>query len=181
MSDKESNTPKRGKVQEHKLIPEDVDEKLTRVEKIIAHFEQGFFLDDRGLKYYKKLEQVFHAVFNYKTKAQCVRVVVMQQRCSRKEAYDLLEDVELVFGNFFEVNKKAKRYLMEHRLDYLYQKAIADNDIERAESIVEKICKLYDLYNPKDDDIKTRDLKLPKVRRSSNPQLLENKSNGPAD
>ena len=173
MSEKELKVPQRGKVKDHKLMPIEIEQEMSTTQKIIAHFENGFYLDDVALKRYQKLERVFNAVFNYKTKAQCVRVVIMNLKCSRQEAYVLLEEVQEVFGNFFEVNKSAKRYLQELRLDHLYGKALENKDDELALEVIKEKNKLFDLYNPEEDYTGNAHRELPIVKRSSDPRILQ--------
>lgn len=174
MSDNESEKIRqRGNVRDHKLLPESIEKKMSKVERIIAHFEDGVYLDDAALKYLQKLEIVFHSVFNYKTKAQSVRVVINAMRCSSKEAYKMLDDVQEVYGNFFEVNKSAKRYIQEHRLNAIYERALTDKEDDRALEVIKELNKLYDLYNQQENLIGNSRRTLPVIKRSSDPRILQ--------
>lgn len=165
---------------EKKLNPADIEILLTneqekasvRAERIRLHFETNEYITDQDLRYYQQLEQVFNFAFGYERTNQVCRLIQTKFRIHKRQALQMLEDCQVVFGQFFEVNKKAKRHLQELKLNHLYELAMVEKDIEQCRLILGEINRLYNLYDDSMDYIDNAGRKLPQVTRSSDPQLL---------
>jgi len=154
------------------VLTSEQEKASSRAERIRLHFETNVHISDSDLQYYLKLEQVFNFAFGYDRTNQVCRLIETRFRIHKRQALQMLEDCQIVFGQFFEIKKKAKRYLQEIRLNHLYQMAMAKEDIEQCRLIDGEINRLYNLYDDSMDYIDNHGRELPKITMSSDPQLL---------
>ena len=155
------------------VISSEEEKSMTRADRLRLHFETDEYIDDEDLKYYLQLEQIFNFAFGYERKAQVIRMICTKYRVTERHAFRLIDDCQVVFGQFFEVKKKAKRYLQELKLNRHYEMAFAEKDNELCLEIIKEVNKLYSLYDDSMDYIDNTGRQLPKIERLSNPELLK--------
>lgn len=159
-----------------KKMSKEVAESLTQVERIIAHLENGYELLEDDHAYFDQISMAFRIIFAAETqqKARQKIVAVIGKQPNLKK---LIDDTVAVFGDFFLVNKNAMRVIQEKRHMYIHNKAIASDDLATAEKALVAIDKLYYLYD-KEDKLPASSRKLPIVKRSSDPHVLQLQKNG---
>ncbi len=152
-----------------KRMPQEVINELSQVERIQAHIQDNYELLSEDESYYQVLEKVFILVFKKSYRRQATTTV--RSYFPEYNPVELLDHTITVFGDFFEVNKQAKRYLQEQRHLRIYNKCMEQKEYFTAEAALSSIDKLYGLYDTSDMGQEIGELPGP-LKRSSNPALL---------
>jgi len=155
----------------HKTMPEEARQQLSQVERIKAHFDDGYFLEQEDEQYLEQIDIAFRVVYAEENqRAARAKIKRLFPDLSTKEIGKLIEDATFVYADFFDITKKAMRIIQEKRYNRLYELCIRNDEYGAAERVLGKIDKLHDLYSP--DKGSMINARLPIVRRTNNPAAL---------
>lgn len=157
---------------DEKIMPAEVAEELTQIERLVAHIENGYALYPEDRERMELLSQCFRIIYDCETPEKARRKLTAFFDKSLDLAL-LVDETTLVFGDFFKINKDALRIIQEKRHLDVYRMAMQSCDYDAAERALGSIDKLYLLYD-KNDKEPYKDTKLPIVRRSSDPEVFRN-------
>jgi len=153
-----------------KILPPEVAEELTQIERLVAHIDNGYALLDEDRERMEVLGQCFRIIYDCESPEKARRKM-MAFFSSDIDLAKLVDDTTLVFGDFFKINKDALRVIQEKRHLDVYRMAISAENYDAAERALAAIDKLYLLYD-KNDTEPYKDTKLPVVRRTSDPKAF---------
>lgn len=104
--------------------------KVTTLDKIRKYYLKGedkVTLSGNQDKIRIYIYKAWNLLCNYHSEGQAVNVLV-NDGCSRAQAYRYVSDAKSVFGDVIKNHKEAKRFLIEEDLMRLQQRAIKNND-----------------------------------------------------
>lgn len=155
-----------------KKMPKSVANDMTQVERIVAHVENGYELLEEDIEYFEEINQAFRIIFSAESPDQArSRLRAFFKFGKGTLINKVIDDTTTVYGNFFVVNKNALRVIQEKRHLAMYHRALRDNNLEVAQKSLVSIERLYLMYTREEESTSTS-RKLPRVRRSSDPQVF---------
>ena len=154
-----------------KQLPKEVADELTTVERIQAHYDSQYELSTEDEIYLDKLNMVFKCI--HQEENQEVSRTKIKMLLGDGNHQQLIDDTVAVYGDFFDINKKVMRVIQEKRYQRLYESAIRADEFAAAGRALNSIDRLQSLYTEAANDINVPK-KLPRVKRTSNPEALTN-------
>jgi hypothetical protein len=162
-----------------KIMPSEAAAQLNQIERILAHLQDDYALSEEDSLYLDKLNMVFKIIHGEEDRDLARKKITMQFGAGNHKK--LIDDCTAVYGDFFIVNRVAMRIIQEKRHERVYEAAMRNQDYPAAERALKAIDQLYRLYE-KNDDVPLGGRRLPKVKRTANPEALENiKANAKRD
>ena len=161
---------------EGKALPLSATTVFTAAERIKAHIEQGYELLPADVEYHFDLAIAFgiisNPVFQGEDRHQTNLVQRLTYQFGKKyNPYTILTDVQFVFGNFYQIDKKFRRHIQEQRLNTVLKKAQVQKNLQLELDILKELNRLHSLQDQNDpEEIKVK--KLPRRKRTSNPKVF---------
>lgn len=157
----------------NKEMPDSVAEEMTQIERLVAHVENGYKIREEDEEYFETINMAFRVIFAADSPDQARKRIngLFLTKTSPKFVTKIIDDVTVIYGDFFEVNKNALRVIQEKRHLSLYHRALREDNIEVAEKALAAIDRLYLLHSPSEGTSSKR-RKLPKIKRTSDPGVF---------
>jgi hypothetical protein len=134
--------------------------KVTTLDKIRSYYLKGpdkVNLTPKQEEIRIKIYKAWNLFCNYHSREQAMNVLV-NDGCSRAQAYRYVSDSLSIFGDIIKNHREAKRYLIEEDLMRLQQRAIKNGDGDLELRVIAQRIKIGDLN--KDNDLKFNPEKL---------------------
>jgi len=159
-------------------LPLEATRIMTAAERIKAAINQGYEVLPNDVEYYYDLSNAFGIVANpvfqgeEKHEANLIRrlKIVFGKKYN---LYKMLADIQLVFGDFYQINKKFRRHIQSQRYEAILKKAQIQGDSHLELDALKQLDKLYNLQNENDPEEITKK-RLPRRKRSTNPEVFKN-------
>jgi hypothetical protein len=163
---------------EGKPLPLEATRIMTAAERIKAAINQGYEILPNDVQYYYDLSNAFgivaNPVFHGEERHEANLIRRLKHVFGKKyNLYKMLSDVQVVFGDFYQVNKKFRRHIQLQRYEAILKKAQIQNDVQLELDTLKQIDKLFNLQNENDPEEVTSK-RLPRRKRSSNPEVFKN-------
>lgn len=153
-----------------KTMPEEVYKTMGRADRIVAHLEHNYELDEEDMEYFEKITMVFKIIHGAKNDEVARKKIMMVLGAGNHRS--LIDAATVVYGDFFVINQAAMRVIQEKRHEQVYQSAMISGDYASAQRCLASIDRLHRLYD-KGDSQPITNRRLPKVRRTSDPEALK--------
>lgn len=153
-------------------MPDEILE-LSVAERILAHIQEQYDLPEEDAAYLNNVNAAFKIIHGEEDKENIsTKLKMMFGHLGNKKIEQLVDDVTFIYGDFFVINQAAMRVIQERRHERVFEAAMKDNDFQAAERAAKAIDQLHRLYDVR-DKLPSTSRKLPKVRRTTNPQALK--------
>ena len=155
-----------------KIMPDEVKEQLSQVERLQAYYNDSYELDEEDAKYLEQLDITFKMI-HAEEERESAREKIRKLFNLREPAAvtQLIDDCLSLYGDFFRINNEVMRVIQEKRHTRAYMRAQRDGEHSAAIRALQSIDKLYDLYGTK--VAAPVEKKLPKVKLTSNVSALK--------
>jgi hypothetical protein len=124
-------------------------QKETTTDKIRKYYlkgENSVTLSEKQEEVRNHIYKAWNLMINYHSREQAMQVMMNAsfdgKGCSRATAYRFVNDAMSIFGNIFQNQKEAKRYLIEEDLKRLQQRAIKDKDGALELAVIKQMIKI---------------------------------------
>ncbi|MEM9836170.1 MAG: hypothetical protein AAF828_06695 [Bacteroidota bacterium] len=153
-----------------KKLPDDPTNSLTLAERLEAYMLENYELLEEDREKMKQVDLAFRIIYKAENPDRARKLLARHlPPGSLNKVIDL---VTRLYGDFFDVNKEALRIIQHKRYERMIRHAEILENWDLVERLNGRIDKLFDLYN-QEDTRKTVRRKLPKIRRSSDPKVLQ--------
>jgi|DEB0MinimDraft_6_1074348.scaffolds.fasta_scaffold29138_2 hypothetical protein len=157
-------------------LPLEATRIMTAAERIKAAVSKGYEILPSDVEYYYDLSNAFgivsNPVFHGEEKHQANLIRRLKIVFNKKyDLYKMLADIQLVFGDFYQINKKFRRHIQVQRYEAVLKKAQIQKDTQLELDTLKQIDKLYNLQNENDPEEVTKK-RLPRRKRSTNPEVF---------
>jgi hypothetical protein len=152
-----------------KKLPDNPTESLTLAERLEAYMVEGYELLEEDREKMEQVDIAFRMIYKAENPERARKLLARQYPGQKLDV--IIDLTTQLYGDFFDVNKEALRIIQHKRYEQLINRAMTADNLELVDKFMGKLDKLFDLTNP-DDKRKMVRRKLPKIVRSSDPQVL---------
>lgn len=124
-------------------------EKPERLDAIRAHLTEGIEISDTQQAMLEKYKAAFTWMSKSKSPGEAIQKLERHYEVSYPQAAKIVRDTIKLYGDVNAYSKQGLKQLMYEKFLRLASRAEKAEDIASAERLMDKACKVMDLYNPK--------------------------------
>lgn len=116
------------------------------LDKIRDFYFEGKPLTPRAEEKLTRMRFANTSMLSGNSRQQTVDMICEEYKVGDSQAYEIVRDTMLVFGEIAEADKRGMRHIITERYERLYQKAEKEENLEVQEKILGQLAKLHGLH-----------------------------------
>lgn len=129
----------------------ELPEKPDRLDAIKAHLTEGTEISPTQQDMLAKYKAAFTWMSKSKSPGETIQKLERHYELSYPQAAKIVRDTIKLYGDVNSYSKQGLKQLMYEKFLRLATRAERNDDMASAERLMDKACKVMDLYNPKDE------------------------------
>lgn len=126
-------------------------EKFDRIDAIRAHLVDGVEISDTQQQMLEKYKAAFTWMSKNKSPGEAIAKMEKHFDLSYPHSAKIVRETIKLYGDVNAYSKQGLKQLMYEKFLRLASRAEKNEDIASAERLMDKACKVMDLYNPRDE------------------------------